>query len=406
MTMRHKRIHALLLALILDLIFTLGTGGVAFAHGERAQEGFLRMKTAAWQDVRFSSSDVKQGEQLVITGKVKVLEVWPATLASPELGYVNVSASGPHFVMKERTINGHPAPASFSLEKGGLYEFRMVLEGRTPGYWHVHPTLFVLHTGGLLGPGQWTTVAAVPGGYRNLVKLFDGKIIDLDRYATGWVFWFSFAGFVPGVWWMLWWTMKHRTVTNVAVTVLSGKVPLNDPGEDIGLITKADHKTSTLIVILTVILLVVGWIYMDQNWPIRIPQQVLRSTPPRLAEPAQFVQAKSGRATYDPRSDTVVLNTEVSNTGSQPMKLVGFTTSNLTFSHGNGLLVEPAVVEPRQTVTLKVAIQNKVWSEERLIPLDKPQMGIAGLLVFESDGRQDSVTTEAPVTPIVFTVRR
>src|SRR6266571_8090880 len=127
MTMRHKRIHALLLALILDLIFTLGTGGVAFAHGERAQEGFLRMKTAAWQDVRFSSSDVKQGEQLVITGKVKVLEVWPATLASPELGYVNVSASGPHFVMKERTINGHPAPASFSLEKGARYEFRMVL---------------------------------------------------------------------------------------------------------------------------------------------------------------------------------------------------------------------------------------------------------------------------------------
>ena len=73
MTMRHKRIHALLLALILDLIFTLGTGGVAFAHGERAQEGFLRMKTAAWQDVRFSSSDVKQGEQLArgqIIGRV------------------------------------------------------------------------------------------------------------------------------------------------------------------------------------------------------------------------------------------------------------------------------------------------------------------------------------------------
>ena len=400
--MRHKRIHALLLALILDLIFTLGTAGVAFAHGERAQEGFLRMKTAAWQDVRFSSKDVKQGEQLVITGKVKVLEVWPTTLASPELGYINVSASGPHFVMKERTINGHPAPASFSLEKGGLYEFKMVLEGRTPGYWHVHPTLFVLHTGGLLGPGQWTTVEAAAGGYRNLVTLLDGKTIDLDTYATGWVFWFSFAGFVLGVWWMLWWTLKHRTVTNLAVT---SQIPLNDPGEDIGLITKADHKTSTLIVILTVILLVAGWLYMDWTWPTRIPQQVLRFTPPRLAEPVRFAQAKDGRATYDPRSDTVVLNTQVSNTGSQPMKLVGFTTSNLTFSQGNGLSAEPAVVESRQTVTLKVTIQNKVWSEERLIPLNKPQMGIAGLLVFESDGKQDSVTSEAPVTPIVFTVR-
>ena len=402
MTMRHTRVLTLVLAPMLALLFILGTAGVVFAHGERAQEGFLRMKTVAWQDVRFSATNVDQGKQLVITGKVKVLEVWPATLANPELGYINVSASGPHFVMKERTVNGHPAPASFSLEKGGMYEFRMVLEGRTPGYWHVHPTLFVLHSGGLLGPGQWTTVAAVPGGYQNKVTLLDGKVIDLDTYALGWVFWFSFLGFIPGVWWMLWWTMKHRTVTNVAVTVLSGKVPLNDPGEDIGLITKADHKTSTLIAVLSVVLLIAGWLYMDWNWPTRIPQQVLRFTPPRLAEPVKFVQAKDGRATYDPRSNTVVLNTQVSNTGSQPMKLVGFTTSNLTFNQGSGLSTEPAAVGPRQTVTLKVTIQSKVWSEERLIPLDKPQMGIAGLLVFESDGKQDAVTTEASVTPTSF----
>jgi methane/ammonia monooxygenase subunit B len=403
MAMQHKRSDAFVPAAILGLMFILGTGGVAIAHGERAQEGFLRMKTVAWQDVRFSSSDVKQGEQLVITGKVRVLEVWPTTLASPELGYINVSASGPHFVMKERTINGHAAPASFSLEKGGVYEFRMVLEGRTPGYWHVHPTLFVLHTGGLLGPGPWTTVGAVPGGYQNKVTLIDGKTINLDTYATGWVFWFSFAGFVLGVWWMLWWTLKHRTVTNLAVT---SQIPLNDPGEDIGLITRADHRTCNIIAGLTVVLLVAGWIYMDQSWPTRIPQQVLRFTPPRLAEAVQFAQATRGRATYDPRSDTVVLNAEVSNTGGQPMKLVGFTTSNLTFSQDNGLLVEPVAVDPRQTVTLKVSIQNKVWSEERLIPLDKPQMGIAGLLVFESDGKQDAVTTEASVTPLAFSVRK
>lgn len=404
--MRHKRVHALLLALILGLIFTLGTGGVAFAHGERAQEGFLRMKTAAWQDVRFSSNKVSQGEQLVITGKVKVLEAWPATLARPELGYINVSASGPHFVMKERTINGHPAPASFSLEKGAMYEFRMVLEGRTPGYWHVHPTLYVLHTGGLIGPGQWTTVAAVPGGYRNVVTLFNGQTINLDTYATGWVFWFSFAGFIPGVWWMLWWTMKHRTVTNLAVTVLSGKVSLNDPGEDIGLITKADHKTSTLIAVITVALLVAGWLYMDLNWPTRIPQQVVRFTPPPLAEPAQFAQVKGAKATYDPRSDTAVIETQVTNTGSQPMQLVGFTTANLSFEQGKQLTAEPAVVKPGQTAMVKITIRDKVWREERLIPIDKSQMGIGGLLIFESGGKQNAVTTEAPVRPTTFTERK
>ncbi|PWU24875.1 MAG: hypothetical protein C5B48_04170 [Candidatus Rokuibacteriota bacterium] len=403
LAMRHKRIDTLVVAVILGLMFILGSAGVAIGHGERAQEGFLRMKTVAWQDVRFSSSEVKQGDQLVITGKVKVLETWPTTLENPELGYVNISASGPHFVMKERTINGHPAPASFSVEKGGVYEFKMVLEGRTPGYWHVHPTLFVLHSGGLLGPGQWVTVGAAPGGYQNNVKLLDGQTINLDTYATGWVFWFSFVGFALGVWWMLWWTLTHRTVTNLAVT---SQIPLNDSGEDIGLITKADHRTCNLIAALTVVLLIVGWIYMNHAWPTRIAQQVLRFTPPQLAESVQFAQAaKSGVATYDPRSDTVVLKTQVTNTGSQPMKLVGFTTSNLTFGEKNGLSVEPATVEPKQTVPLKMTIQSKVWSDERLIPLDKPQMGIAGLLVFESDGKQDAVTTEAPVTPLAFSAR-
>jgi hypothetical protein len=49
-----------------------------------------------------------------------------------------------------------------------------------------------------------------------------------------------------------------------------------------------------------------------------------------------------------------------------------------------------------------VTVQDKVWSEERLIPLDKPQMGVAGLLVFESGGKRDAVTTEAPVKPTSF----
>ena len=397
--MRPKSSDALSLAGIIGLLLTFGTADVAVAHGERAQEGFLRMKTVAWQDVRFSSSEVKQGEQLIITGKVKILEVWPTTLENPELAYLNVSASGPHFVMKERTVNGHPAPASFSVEKGGLYEFRMVLEGRTPGYWHVHPTMFVLHTGGLLGPGQWVTVGAVPAGYQNKVTLLDGQTIDLDRYATGWVFWFSFAGFVLGVWWMLWWTLKHRTVTNLAVT---SQIPLNDPGEDIGLITKADHRTSTLIVVVSVILLGLGWLYMNWAWPTRIPQQVLRITPPQLIEPAKFAQGNGLGASYDPKTDTLVIESQVTNTGSQPMKLVGFTTSNLTFSEGKGLVAQPATVDPGSTVKLKVTIQDKVWSEERLIPLDKPQMGVAGLLVFESGGKQNAVTTEAHVKPTSF----
>src|SRR5262245_40400871 len=373
--------------------------GVASAHGERAQEGFLRMKTVAREDMKLPSKEVNQGGQLVITGRVKVLESWPKTLPDPVQAFLNVTSSGPHFVMKERYINGQPAPASFFVEVGGVYDFKMILEGRTPGSWHVHPTFYVLHSGGLIGPGQWTTAAAAPGGYQNKVMLHDGKDVDLGRYVFAWVFWFSFVGFIPGVWWMLWWTLKHRTVTNLAVT---SQIPVNDPGEDIGLITKADHRMSTAIAVVSLLILGVGWLYMEWNWPVRIPQQVLRFTPPQPPEPPKFALARGLRATYDPREDRVIFESEVTNKGNQPMKVLAFTTSTLTFNQGTGLVAEPATIEPGKTVTVKGTIQDKAWSQERLIPLDKPQMGIAGLLIFEADGKQSAATIEAPVRPTSF----
>src|SRR5262249_58184900 len=115
------------------------------------------------------------------------------------------------------------------------------------------------------GGGEWTTGSEVAGGYQNKVTLAGDGVIDLDRYGSSWVFWFSFLGFIPGVWWMLWWTLKHRTVTNLAVT---SQIPVNDPGEDIGLITKADHRMSTLIMVVSVVLLVVGWLYIDRAYPV------------------------------------------------------------------------------------------------------------------------------------------
>src|SRR5262249_56738867 len=81
--------------------------------------------------------------------------------------------------------------------------------------------------------------------------------------------------------------------------------------------------------------------------------------PTGLEEPVQFGQATGARATFDPRTDTEAINTQVSNIGNQAIKLVGFTTANLTFSQSNGLSTELAAVEPRQTVPLRVTSQSK-----------------------------------------------
>lgn len=381
----------------------MATAGVALAHGERSQEGFLRMQTAAFYDVQFSNNSVKQGEAITVTGKVKVLETWPATLKAPEVGYINVIAPGPTFIMRERTINGQAAPGSIFLNKGGVYEFKMVLEGRRPGTWHLHPVLYVEGSGGLIGPGQWTTVAAVPGGYRNLVTLLSGEQVDLEQYGYPLVFWFSFAGFVLGVAWMLWWTIRHRTVTNLAVT---SQIGLNDPGEDIGLITRADHRVSTALAGLTLALLVGGYLYMDAAYPTRIPQQVRRFTPAKLPEPPALATAQVRGATFDPGTGALTMEAQVANLGREPLQITGFTTSSLTFrpqGPGPVLRAEPATVAPGQTAVVKLTVQDRVWAEERLITAGRSELAVAGLLMVESAGQRNLLTVSSPVIPTNLT---
>lgn len=399
--MTKKRKLATWLGFLLALL-TMAAGGPALAHGEKSQEGFLRMETVAFYDVQFSRDRVKQGEELVITGKVKILETWPTTLGKPEVGYINVIASGPTFYMKERTVNGQPQPGSIFVQKGGVYEFRLVLEGRRPGQWHLHPVLYIEGSGGLIGPGQWTTVEAVPGGFQKLVTLATGEQVDLESYGGSLAFWFSFAGFALGLAWMLWWTLKHRTVTNLAVT---SQIPLNDPGEDIGLITRADHRVSTALALATVVLLAGGYLYIEQAYPQRMPQQVRRLEPEVLPEPPRFAEAKATRAVFDQDTGTLALDVQVKNTGKDPLRVASFITSNLTFAAQNAgkgglvLQAEPAVVNPGQAATVRLTMQDHVWHQDRLISVGRSELAVAGLLVLESGGQRNHLTVASPVFP-------
>ncbi len=147
----------LLISLLLAVAGLLGTTMVASAHGENAQEGFLRMETVAFSNVVFSKDTIKQGEDVTITGKATLLDTWPKTLGEPSTGFVNVTAPGPVLLMKDRLVNGMSAPDAIFVKKGNTYDFKLTLTGREPGRWHVHPTFAVEGPGTLIGPGQWFT---------------------------------------------------------------------------------------------------------------------------------------------------------------------------------------------------------------------------------------------------------
>jgi methane/ammonia monooxygenase subunit B len=400
-------------SLVLGAFLLLSGASVVLAHGETAQEGFLRMETATYYDVEFSTTKVGQNERITITGKVKLSENWPTTLEEPSEGYLNIQASGPNLVLKERWVNGVPAPASIFIEKGGIYEFKLVGEGRAVGSWHVHPTMYAKGSGGLIGPGEWVEVTPVAGGYKNPLTLANGTVIpNLDNYGFAWVFWFNVAGFILGVIWMLWWTTQHRTVHNLAVTL---QIPLNDHGEDVGLITKRDHRFCDIMAAATVVLLIAGWLIMEANWPTRIPQQVVRLDVPVYQAPETFATATALGSTFDPASNTLVLETEVTNNGTEPANIVSFNAANLTFqsdpsavggnlTYGVGqLTAEPATIAPGKTEKVTLTVTDEIWSRQRLIPIGESRLQITGLLFVESGGKQNGLTLQSAVVPTIYT---
>src|SRR5438105_4884076 len=166
------------IAISVPVVFSLvAVIGAAFAHGEAADEPFLKDLTVAFYDVHITPTSIKVGEPVTITGAVKILETWPYTLDLPQTAYITPVVPGPVFVLAVREINGTTAPGSILVEKGGTYHFKMVVEGRDPGNWHVHPGIAIQGTGTLIGPGEWVTVAPAAAPFKMDVTLLSGQTV-------------------------------------------------------------------------------------------------------------------------------------------------------------------------------------------------------------------------------------
>jgi methane/ammonia monooxygenase subunit B len=405
MTMR-RRVHRILFAVLAAGAVLVASAPAASAHGEAAQEAFLRMRTVSWIDVTYSATTVKQGETFTISGTAKVLDAWPTNLAkgNPNTGYIGLIAPGPVVLLKERTINGVSAPSRIDVQKGKIYEFSMTVAGRRVGKWHVHPAFSVKGAGTLLGPGQWITVEENPDGFDNPVTLVSGGTINLENYQLPFTWIWLVLTFLIGLAWMIYWTVPKRTVTNLAVT---SQIPLNTDGMDYGLITKKDHRNMNWFALGTALLLVAGWIYQAAAFPDKMPQQIFQFAPPdpAIASAPVFAQAALGEAEYDKASQTLTVTTQVTNTGDTPMNLTQFTTTTLKFATGTTpgpgvMTVSPTpTIAPGAPTQVTMTMKDPAWESERLVPIGESSLLITGVLVFEAGGEKNYTELEANLKP-------
>lgn len=405
-------------AVVLGGALLVASAPAASAHGERAQEAFLKMRTVGWVNVEFSGGTVQtgesggdeifisQGEEIQLTGITTILEAWPGTLAGgePGTGFINVIAPGPVMLVKEKTINGVSAPHRISVEKGGIYEFDITIAGRTVGRWHIHPSFSVKGAGTLLGPGQWVNVQEAED-YTNPVTLLSGETINLENYELGYVWIFSTLTFIIGIGWMLHWTLLHRTVQNLAVT---SQIPLNTDGMRYGLISRADHRISNVFLLVTALLVGVYFVYQLVAWPDKLPQQVIEFAPPPIEVPV-VAEAVGIEATYDPDTTTVTMSADVTNVGESDIEVSQFTTSTLTFVNPDlaeptleqaAMTVEPSgPISPGETATITLTMPDERWDTEKVIPTAESQLEIVGLWVFDPTGYAE---VHAPLIPAEF----
>ena len=85
---------------LLALLAALWSASAApvWAHGERTQEPFLRMRSILFYDCQWSKDRLKVNEDMVLSGRFRVFDDWPTdVLGRPDTAYVNTGVPGPVF---------------------------------------------------------------------------------------------------------------------------------------------------------------------------------------------------------------------------------------------------------------------------------------------------------------------
>ena len=412
------RISNLRFGVIGSLLAALLLGHVSsvMAHGERAQQANVRMRTINWYDVEISPAKVEIGDIVTIKGRMRVSKFWPDHLPSvTERVFLNVGTSGPNFVRLASHIDGVSMVQSTSLEIGRDYEFGMTLKARRPGRFHVHPVLSVLDAGGMVGPGAWIDVYGDPDAFENSVETMFGKPVELETFNLPIVFAWHGLWFGVGGAWLTYW-FRQRPLLIPRMRAVKQAEEQGGDGDDI--ITARDRKVAIGFVVVTLVLVVAGYQWAQIQYPTTTPLRTSKIDVPRKEPPQHLVDVELKDATYRIPGRSFQMELEVTNNSQATYHVSEFLVANIRFinpafksvepldSHdlvaSSGLRVDNDSVRPGETKTIKVFAEDAQWENQRLTEmLNDPDSVIAGLLLFESrDGSREVIEVGGSILPV------
>ena len=402
----------ILMTLCLSLSVYLMDIQVVMAHGEKALEPFIRMRTIQWYDVRWSKQTLNVNEEISVSGKFHVAEDWPVSVPKPEASFLNISTPGPVLIRTERFLNGKPWSNSVALEPGGDYDFKIVLKGRLPGRYHIHPFFNLKDAGQVMGPGVWLEIAGDPANFSNHIKTINGELIDMESYGFGnGVFWHVFWGLLATAW-LLWWLRRPLFIVRYRML---------EAGMEEQLITRQDRKIAKIALVAVPVLVLVFNAMTISEYPNAIPLQA--GLDQILPLPAQvnagIVNVETLKAEYRVAERAMKFALKVDNQSEHPIHIGEFSTANVYFLNKNlpvqhqdhssnqavseGLsLDDNLAIQPGEQRIVTMTARDGLWESEKLDGLIRDaDSRIGGLLFLYDDtvGKRYISSITAAVIP-------
>lgn len=388
---------AIMLRMVLAMLAMVMTSEV-LAHGERAQQPGLRMRTIHWFDTQVSTAALKVNETVVIKGKFVPSRWWPEHMKGPgETAFLNVGVPGPVFVRIDSRVNGMPMIRSTAFHAGKTYDYQMTLKARTPGRYHIHPVISVEGAGPVIGPGFWVEVGGSQADFVNKVTTLTGETIDLETYGMKNITFWSVLWLIIGAAWFAYWLTKCPII----IPRFRRVAELGDDADS--MVTPLDKKVGAGFLALTLFLIGFGYFWAQDKYPITTPLQTGKVHVPEIDDPAAHgVAVRLDDARYRLPGRSFELKLTVTNNSDRPVRLGKFTTANIRFINPQvlseksvdkqdlvaptGLRVEGAPIAPGETRQITVFAEDALWETYRLTSLIyDPDSRFAGMLFFYDD---------------------
>ena len=366
------------------------------AHGEKALEPFIRMRTIQWYDVQWSKQKFAVNEEISVSGKFHVAEDWPVSVPKPDAAFLNISTPGPVLIRTERYLNGKPYVNSVALQPGGDYSFKMVLKGRLPGHYHIHPFFNLKDAGQVMGPGVWLDMSGDAADFSNETKTINGEVINMETYGLGnGIFWHLFWGALATAW-LLWWVRRPLFIPRYRML---------QAGLEDELVTQQDkHIGKAILIGVPLFVLAANSMTINQH-PKAIPLQAsLDQILPLSAQVnAGVVDVDTLKAEYRIPERAMTFLVKVNNRSDKPIQVGELAIANVRFlnkefampSQDNtdrmiapdGLtLADATPIQPGEVRTMTIIAKDALWESERLDGLIRDSDSRIGGLLFFYDG--------------------